>query len=295
MIWKISILMIGVFGCSTAVIIIKASTTEPVTLTAARLLGASILLLPLYLRARKRTPKAIMRRKARRAFIPGVTLALHFATWIYGARLTPAANSSLVVNLVPLAILILNEKPFKMEYVATAIAMLGLAILGIGDLDLSPEYLLGDAICFGSMILLAFYLALARRGLADGDMWAYLVPVYAIAGVTAAVAAIVMGRLDIPDTAKEWYLIAGLAIVPTIIGHSALNYSMRILRAQLVSIVNMTQFVFSGIMGYLFFKEVPASTFAVALVFIIPACVIAVRESARHNRALSTPTKSRPK
>ena len=36
--WRYILLLLGVFGCSTSVILIKASTTHPTTLPAARLL-----------------------------------------------------------------------------------------------------------------------------------------------------------------------------------------------------------------------------------------------------------------
>ena len=49
-------------------------------------------------------------------------------------------------------------------------------------------------------------------------------------------------------------------LVPTIIGHSILNYSMKHLRGQVVSILNVLQFVSAGIMAYFIRDEVPAAT-----------------------------------
>ena len=52
-----------------------------------------------------------------------------------------------------------------------------------------------------------------------------------------------------------------LAIIPTIIGHTALNYSMKVLRGQVVGILNLTQFIWASLFGYIFFAEIPGMTF----------------------------------
>ena len=71
-------------------------------------------------------------------------------------------------------------------------------------------------------------------------------------------------------------LILGLGIVPTVVGHSLINRAMKYFRGQLVSIVNMTQFVFAGMMGYFFFGEVPNWTFFVASLLMAVSAWIAV-------------------
>ena len=92
-------LVLGVVACSTSVLFIKESTLDPVLLSALRLWVAALVLTPLYLRARPRHPRI----SVHRSLWPGLLLAVHFMTWIAGARLTPAVNSTLLVNLVPLA------------------------------------------------------------------------------------------------------------------------------------------------------------------------------------------------
>ena len=132
------------------------------------------------------------------------------------------------------------------------------------------------------MLGLTAYLALARRGIGGGDLWLYVIPVYWIAGLSALLLALVLGRLHFDPTPKEIWLAVGLGIVPTILGHGSLNYCMKVLRAQLVSLVNLLQFVFAGIMGYFFFREIPNLVFWIAVAFILPGCFLAIRSSTKH-------------
>ena len=76
MIFRYLLLILGVWSCSTAAILINLSTIEPVYLASIRLLLASLLLLPLHLHARKRYPGQAP--KLRTVLLPAVFLAMHF-------------------------------------------------------------------------------------------------------------------------------------------------------------------------------------------------------------------------
>ena len=53
MVRSLLLLLLGIFACSTAAVMIKASATHPTVLSALRLLIAAALLTPLFLRARR--------------------------------------------------------------------------------------------------------------------------------------------------------------------------------------------------------------------------------------------------
>jgi drug/metabolite transporter (DMT)-like permease len=61
-----------------------------------------------------------------------------------------------------------------------------------------------------------------------------------------------------------------------VLGHSLLNRSMQHFRGQLVTLVNMSQFVFAGVMAYFLFGEVPAITFFVASGLVIASVWIVI-------------------
>jgi drug/metabolite transporter (DMT)-like permease len=103
-----------------------------------------------------------------------------------------------------------------------------------------------------------------------------MVPVYGQAALVCLLVAAPRLRTFEVGSAREWALMAGLGVVPTICGHSLLNAAMRRIRGQVVSLCNVSQFVFAGIMGYLLFGEVPRVLFYVASAVVVAGVALVV-------------------
>lgn len=270
----VAVLIIGVFACSTAVIFIKGTSVNPVWLSSIRLLIASVVIAPLYLRDRVRIAPIP---GSRWIALPGaIFMALHMISWLYGARITPAAQSTLIVNLAPLAspfflYLMVGEKVKSREIIGTLLALIGVVILFADDLFDDKDAVLGNVICFGSMLLFCVYLVLARQLREKSTLWTYLTPLYLQAGLICLVVAVFVSPPPNPLSwdLREALFVLGLGIVPTVIGHSVLNHAMRKLRGQLVTTANTSQCVFAAVMAYFLFGERPDWSFYVAAVFIL--------------------------
>jgi len=283
------LLAFGVFCCSTAVIMVKACGVEAIPLAAYRQLIAAAVLAPLFVREWRRHASAFGRRQTLRAILPGVLLGTHFMTWIYGARLTDAANASLIVNMVPIVMpfllhVLIRERLTRGEWLATAIALAGLLVLTAADYEFRPDHFLGDVVCLGSMLLFAGYLALGRRNRDFPSIWLYIPPVYLAGGMACLLTALAAGSdLAVPSP-RDWLLVLGLGIVPTVLGHSLLNVAMRHLRGQTVSIANLSQFLFAGVLAFFLLDEIPAWNFYLAAVLVVAGAVLAVRSTPREAR-----------
>lgn len=282
MLWRVLLLIFGVFATATAVIMIKACDVAPTPLAGYRLLVAAVVLSPLFVRDWRRYHERYGLSDVRRTLLPALVLAGHFISWIIAARLTQTANASLIVNMVPIVMpfilyLLIRERLNRGEVRGTVLAMFGILLLGLSDFHLAPENVAGDAGCFGSMLLFAFYLGLGRRNRDFPTVWLYLVPLYFFAGVACLVAGAAAGSNFAIDTQRDLLLTIGLGIIPTVIGHSVLNYSMRHLRGQAVSIVNLGQFIFAGTMGYFLLDDLPKWIFFVAAPLAVAGAVLALR------------------
>ncbi|MFP4353902.1 MAG: DMT family transporter [Phycisphaerae bacterium] len=296
MIFYVILLVFGVFACSTAAIWIKQSAMHPVLLAGVRQLIAAALLLPIFLRQWKQHRAVYTGRHLLRTILPGALLGVHFVTWIIGIRLAQTANGSLIVNMVPivmpfLLVWLMDERLTRGEGIGTAVALAGVSILFVADYHLDWEHFQGDLLCFGSMLLFAGYLALGRRNRDFPAIWLYLVPLYFWGGLicvaawpvslaTGIAAPAPLGaeaRFSLDPTLWDWLMALGLGVVPTIMGHSVLNFSMKHLRGQMVSIANLGQFIFAGILAYFLLSEVPAWTFYPAAAFMVTGAVIALR------------------
>jgi drug/metabolite transporter (DMT)-like permease len=154
-------------------------------------------------------------------------------------------------------------------------------ILGASDFSISMIHFWGDVICFVAMLMFACYLVLGRRTRQYPSIWIYLVPLYAFAGVVCMLAVPIAGEKPIwPTTPKEILLVLGLGLVPTVLGHSILNYSMKHLRGQIVSIMNMGQFIFAGVMAYFLRNEIPHWPYYIASLMIVSGSLLALLQRA---------------
>lgn len=251
-------------------------------LAAWRVLLAAVILAPAYFIARNKFGDASFLAILKRSLLPGLILSVHFIAWVTGARLTPGANATLMVSLMPLVMpffmyFMYHEKLHSREWIATGLAMIGIIILSYSDVQISREHFTGDLICIISMVLFAAYLALARGNLeALPSVWLYIVPMYTVAGLSSLAIAAATGPI-MPTF--EWYnllMVFLLAAVSTVIGHTALNFAMQKLRGQTVTLMNLSGFVIAGITGFAMYGEVPSAGFYIASAFIVSGILIAV-------------------
>jgi drug/metabolite transporter (DMT)-like permease len=281
MFWRLALLIFGVFAGATAVIMIKASHIHWAELSSYRLLVAAVVLAPVYFRDLRRHRAAYRLEHLLGAVLPGLLLGLHFFTWVVGARMTLAANASLIVNMVPIVLpffllVLIRERLTLGEILGVVLAVSGMSLLTAGDAHVSAESMQGDLMCFGSMILYAAYMAFGRKNRHYPTVWLYLVPVYLVGGVFCLLVSLALTSPIHAYPPREILLILGLGIVPTVMGHSILNYTMRHLRGQLVGIANMGQFVFAGFLGWIFLDNEPTWALYLACVPIVAGAAMAI-------------------
>ena len=275
------LLAFGVLMSASAVLMIKASTLPPALLATTRLFGATIVLLPFWWNELRKRPPRTFWASIRPSLLPGLFLGLHFISWNTGARATLAGNATLVVNMGPLVMpflawSFLREVPTKREIAGTGIALVGMIVLAWGDYRFSPEHLVGDGICFLSMLVYSVYILSARVRATGGSLLTYLTPLYASGGVVCLVWALVLEQPFHAVGVVDLLLIAGLVFGPTLAGHSIANWSMTVLRAQTVSLVNLTQFAFAGLLAFFAFGEVPGPVFFVTAALVVIGAGVAL-------------------
>ena len=271
---SILLLILGVMCTSTSVIFIKLSSLPPVSLAASRLLLAALILTPFYFKSSIARGKAAHKAHFRKAFVPGIILALHFITWIAGARLTRAANATLIVNTVPLVIPFLayfffREKIRPAEIIGTLISLSGLAVLAAMGFYIGRETLIGDGVCFISMLFFSLYLILARKNNTSGNLYLYVVPLYLVGGLFCLIIGLILEKPANAFLIEDIPAILGLAFFPTVIGHSLYNLSMSRLRSQLVSLMGQGEFLFATLLAFIIFQEIPPPLFILSAGLVV--------------------------
>jgi len=292
-IWRVALLLVGVWACAAAIIFIRLSSTPPITLTGLRLLLAAGVLSPLLIRDLRAHPGQLGWPNIRATMLAGLAMGGHFTSWIIGARMAVPTNASLIVNMIPMVmplflLAMVRERITRRELLGTLLAMAGVFVLGAWDFHVSAEHFTGDVICFASMLIFCFYLTLGRKNRHFATIWLYVVPLYFFGGlvflIVGAVVEIGICGRTVAWGLREVLLIAALVIIPTIIGHSILNYSVKHVRGQVVGIINLFQFVFVGVMAYLVWGSVPVWTIIPAAALVLAGAIVVLRASTAGNR-----------
>ena len=280
-------MLAGQIAASISIFMIRASQLAPGYLAAYRLFLSFIVMLPLFvrdmktLRLQQSRVAGVMRHLIRHCLLPGVLLGIHFILWNRAASLTLAANASLLVNMVPLFMPILiflmtGERPLWQELLATIIALGGVVILTFGDLSLGQDHLAGDVYAFVSMLFFASYLALSRRNKAL-PFWYYMGGVYAFGGITAFISSLMEGvPLWTERGLVEVLPLLGLVLVPTLMGHNLINRAMRRIPSQLVSVGQLSQVFWAGLIARFLYGEIPRVSFYLAIGLILLAMVMII-------------------
>jgi drug/metabolite transporter (DMT)-like permease len=278
---NILILLFSILCMATAIIFIKLSQEHALLLAAYRVLVAAIVLTPIFLRETRRHPQIRVSALFKTGIIPGLALALHFMSWVIGARMTTSVNASLIITLTPvvmpfLLIYMVQERITRGELLGTIIAVGGGVLLSARDFNFSRQYFWGDVLCFVSMLVYSVYIAFSRKNRHVPSLWLYVVPLYWVAGLfSLGVAAFFVNPIK-AYTLREVLFILGLGVIPTVIGHSILNYAMQVLPGQIVSLINMGLFVFVGILAYLILHEIPRNSFYLAALMVVAGASVAL-------------------
>ena len=276
---RIALLALGIFCASTAVILIKSNDDSPFLIAAYRLLIASTILMPFFLKERRDYSGPYGLHQVRIALLPGLALALHFITWNIGVQLTPVSNASLIINMTPVAMpfflwIFFRERINRKEIIGTVLVLSGLIWLGVTSQKISLASFRGNLICFASMLFLALYMALGRRNNARLPLWLYMVPLYLTAGLICLGSAVFFINPIKAYSLKNVLIFIALGVIPTIGGHGILNYSMKFFRGQVVSIAYLGQIIFATVMAFFIFGEVPIPAFYLTAVLIVGGVIV---------------------
>lgn len=189
-------------------------------------------------------------------------LALHFGFWISSLEYTSVAASGVLVSTQPVFVAILgraflNERPSRAAWGGITLAIAGTAIIAGADFALDRRALLGDLLALLGAVWISGYYILAKVLRASKDLLPYVSVVYAMTAGWLLVGVLVSGSELAGWGAGTWAALAGLALGPTILGHSSLNYALRYLPAFKVNIAILGEPIGAAAWAWLLLSERP--------------------------------------
>jgi drug/metabolite transporter (DMT)-like permease len=229
--------------------------SSPLALSAWRLTIATIIVLLTSVRAEKIT---LTKPEKQRLILAGICLGVHFAAWFISLQTLSVGRSTLLVSTAPLwtglaSILFFREKLSARFWWGLLLAGIGLVAF-VGDKTLFA-FQRGDLLAILGAIAITAYLLLVkpvqeRVGTMTTVCWTY---------ASAAVAlwlAVGMSRTDpLPQTLGAWGAIAGLALVPQLIGHTTMNAALRYVSPAVISASTLLEPVIAALLAWVFLRE----------------------------------------
>ncbi len=255
------VLGVGVAALSTASLWIRLCDAPSLVIAAYRLALASAVLVPVEL-ARSRGSVHELRDLGWCA-LSGAFLAVHFATWIASLSYTSVAVSSVLVNTTPLFVAalswaLLGERPDRRTAWGAAVATAGAGVIGWSSGTGAGGSLAGAALALAGALTLSAYLILGRRVGPGLGTRTYVTWTYGSAAVLLVAAATAAGLSPGPYPRATYAYLLLLALVPQLVGHTAINWALGRMGAATVAVVALGEPVGATILAAALLGETPS-------------------------------------
>lgn len=241
----------------------QAEGVDSLVVATWRLGIAALVVTPIALLHSRRDLLALTGRQMLMALAAGLFLAAHFATWISSLEYTSVASSTALVTTNPLWIglasfILFREIPTRMMLGGIALSFGGSLLIFWSDSQTAgagSNPLLGNLLALIGAWCFSAYLLIGRRLRAGLGLSAYIWLAYGVAALFLVSASTLTGSALTGHSLTAWAVLAGMALGPQLLGHTAYNWSLRHVSATLVAVVTLGEPVGSATMAWIFFGE----------------------------------------
>jgi len=277
-------LIVAVVAISFAAIFLKlAEPTHALTRSGLRLLMAAAMLLPAVVRGWRR---GRLQPIAKWAALAGLLYALHFSAWIGSLDLTTVAASVTLVTATPLILAVVGvatgrDRPEGRLWVSLLLGAAGVAIIGGADLSLSGRALAGDGLALAGAAAIAGFLLLVRRLGPGLDVWSFMGLACAVGGTVVMGVAAVAGVDLAPANAGSLLYIFLSAVIPQLVGHVLLTWSLRYTTPTVVGLATLGEPVGSTLLAWVWLGEAAPAVVLVGCAVVLASVVLALARPGR--------------
>jgi drug/metabolite transporter (DMT)-like permease len=217
--------------------------------------------------------------------LAGTFLALHFGFWIASLQHTSVTTSVVLVTTNPLFVglaspFVLRERVSAATWTGIGIAAVGAALMAAEDLGEGAGTVVGDLYALLGAVFGAGYLMMGRLARPQMSWVGYVGIVYPAAAVLLVGSVLVAGEPFTGYSTKTFVMLGLLALVPQLVGHSAINWALAFVPAALAAVAILGEPVGATILAVFVLKEVP-SAFEVAGAILVLAGVYAALRPGR--------------
>lgn len=286
------VLVIAVLSVGSSAILIRFIEDAPAASIAFyRLFLTLVILSPIAFWRYRDEFARLTRRDLLTCLVIGVFLAVHFATWIESLFHTSVASSVIIVSTEALfaalgAAIFLREHLHLREYALILLAFAGVALITLSDTTEATRRLFPNA-AYGNMLALigalgaAVYLVAGRSVRQRVHLLVYVTVVYWTTSLVLLVFVLGSGAPLSGFAPATWGLLLLLAVVPTIGGHTLINWCLRYLPAAPVATAVIGEPLIAAGLAVILFSEIPGPLAILGGALTLIGIVGVVRRRAR--------------
>lgn len=190
----------------------------------------------------------------------GFTSATCLITWAWSLTQTSVANSNLLHNLTPffatLGGWLFLGKYFENRFlIGLILALTGAISIGIEDLHISSQHLIGDAVALLSAL---FYGAsyLVREKLREKFSATTVLLWLCGVGILVAYPLTLLTEDQLfPTSVNSWLTVIALGVICQVIGQGIMTYSLKQFSAGFVSLFLLLEPIFTALLAWIIFTE----------------------------------------
>jgi drug/metabolite transporter (DMT)-like permease len=265
-----------------------ARPVHPLFIAFGRVALAALLLTALDVRGIARAVAALSGRQRAAVCGAGLLLAVHFALFLWGLDRTSLPAALSLISLEPLSVvlcawLLFGVRPSRAEQIGVLFATAGAALVARGA-GAGEHRLSGDVMVVGAVILYGLYVAVARALRDALPTRSYAAVVYGSAALFLALSLpIAPGALTgvAPPPVHSTLAIVALALIPTILGHTAVQAAARRMSPAIVALVSPGETLGGIAIGALWLGAVPTAIEIAGAAIILLGSTIAILGAGR--------------
>lgn len=245
------LLFLGILCISWSAIFVKLADVSGLSSAFYRMFIGFVGVLPIWL-IRKKTVSD--RKSVGIAVLCGIIFACDIAVWNISILLTKAAISTLIANLAPVwvgvgAILFLKEKPGRVFWIGTVIALFGVSVIVGIDKIYNSRLNAGHFLAMLASLFYACYLLIMRKGRLHLDTVTFTTISMLTSSVVLFFISVFTSTQLSGFSMQSWEALIGLGLVSQLGGWLAINYAMAYMPPTIASVSLLSQSVFTALIA----------------------------------------------